>query len=125
MVSVSTITKAAMTFNPIQNSQFFFATNAVAADGNSQATAAELDTNLANVVSGADGTKAVRLPATRSNKLCAVYNASASALPVYPHSGGDVNDGSSNAAVTIAAKSLAIFAAIDETTWAGQFTAAA
>jgi len=42
---------------------------------------------------------------------------------VYPHSGGDINDGTGDAAVTIEGKTLAIFECVDGTTWAAIYTA--
>lgn len=109
-----------MGHNP--HSGFTIATESIAAAGTNQATATELVATVLNIVSGADATKAVRLPAV-AQRLCLVQNIAAAALPVYPHVGGDINDGSADAAVTLAAKSLALFVAVDGVTWGATYTA--
>lgn len=78
-----------------------------------------------NTVSAADGTKGVKLPASPvAGDVVRVYNLHASnGLKVYPHSGGDINDGTGDAAVTIEGKTLALFECVDGTTWAAIFTA--
>jgi hypothetical protein len=97
--------------------------NSAAAAGNSQATATLMPSNHVSV-SGADGTKGVRLPAPSRGKVCLVYNEHATlGLKVYPHVGGDINDGTQNAAITIEGKTLALFWALDLTTWAARYTA--
>lgn len=97
---------------------------AVAAAGSAQSDAASLTRGSLNYVSGADGTKGVVLPENVPGARVEVYNLHASnGLKVYPASGGDINDGTQNAAVTIEGKTLAIFVAVDGTTWAAIFTA--
>lgn len=94
---------------------------AVAAAGSQQSDAAALPWNA--MVSGADGTKGVILPAPQSGLVVEVYNLHASnGLKIYPHSGGDINDGTQNAAITIEGKTLAKFIALDTTTWAAIYT---
>lgn len=98
-------------------------TGDVAATGNSQATAALLTYPSNNVTAG-DGTKAVRLPAPQPGQLVLVYHSVATVgLPVYPHSGGAINGGSANAAVTIEGKTAALFFATATGNWAAIFTA--
>lgn len=95
-----------------------FNTGSVAAAGNSQSTAALLGYTV-NHVTGADSTKGVRLPAARPGTMVVVYNAaSGQTLAVYPPSGGTVNGGSANAAVTLAALTPAVFVATSNTNWA-------
>ena len=98
---------------------------AVAAAGSATGDAAALTSGVLNYVSAADGTKGVKLPASpAAGDVCRVYNLHASnGLKVYPHTGGDINDGTTDAAVTIEGKSLALFECIDGTTWAAIFTA--
>lgn len=99
------------------------AANAVAANGSTQGTAAAL-TGALNVVSGADGTKGVILGTPAASVTIQVYNATATnGLKVYPHSGGDINDGTQDAAITIEGKTLATFVGLDSTTWAAMYTA--
>lgn len=96
---------------------------AVAAAGSAQGDAGALALGM-NVVSAADGTKGVVLPAAIVGKEVQVYNAVATnGLKVYPASGDDINDGSADAAITIEGKTLATFVAIDSATWVSQFTA--
>ena len=108
--------------NAINNSQAKVGT--IAAAGNSQGTAT-LITDTVSIVTGADGTKGVILPADDPvGALREVYSSVATnGLKVYPPTGGDINDGTANAAVTIEGKTLATFRKLDATTWAAQFTA--
>lgn len=96
----------------------------IAAAGNSQGTATAI-THRLTTVSAADGTKGVILPTpTKAGVRVFVYNEHASnGLPVFPHSGGDINDDTQNAAKTIEGKTWAEFLALDTTTWAAIFTA--
>lgn len=100
------------------------ASTAVAAAGSAQGDAAALSEGL-NYVSAADGTKGVILPTGYPGLgPIKVYNLHASnGLKVYPHSGGDINDGTGDAAVTIEGKTVATFDCIDGTTWAATYTA--
>lgn len=94
------------------------------AAGSAQGDAANLSAGL-NYVASADGTKGVILPSSSApGGIVYVYNLHATnGLKVYPPSGGDINDGSSNAAVTIEGKTLAVFVNVDDTTWAAIYTA--
>lgn len=95
---------------------------AITAAGTVQGDAAAL-TGVLNTATG-DGTVGVVLPAAAAGLLIGVYNLHATAgLKVYPASGDDINDGSANAAVTIEGKTLALFLAVDTTTWAAIYTA--
>jgi hypothetical protein len=94
----------------------------VAAAGTTQADAAEL-TGVVNTATG-DGAVGVKLPAAAAGTLICVYNLSAAGgLKVYPNTDDDINDGAANSAVTIEGKTLAVFIAVDATTWSGIFTA--
>lgn len=96
----------------------------VVAAGSTQADAAELTANATNTVSGADGTKGVVLPAAVAGTEVKVYNEHATnGLKVYPASGDDINDGTTDAAITIEGKTFATFVALDGTTWAATYTA--
>lgn len=98
-------------------------TAAVAAAGSAQGDAAALTENAYNIVSAADGTKGVVLPAAVVGKEVWVYNTHASnGLKVYPASGDDINDGTTDAAITIEGKTLAYFKALDTATWAAIYT---
>lgn len=94
----------------------------VAAAGSAQGDAAAL-VGRVNVVTGADGTKGVILPAAIAGIQVDVYSSVATnGLKIYPASGDDINDGSADAAITIEGKTLARFVAVDTSTWAAQYT---
>lgn len=94
----------------------------LAAAGSAQNDAAAIVSTI-TTVSAADGTKGVILPAAIAGAQFQVYNLHASnGLKIYPASGGDINDGTSNAAITIEGKTVALFTALDTTTWACTFT---
>jgi len=96
---------------------------AVDAAGSVQGDAAALGAGL-NVVNAADGTKGVILPAAYAGLKVRVYNTvAASGLKIYPAVGDDINDGATDAAITIEGKSLAILEAVDGVTWAASFVA--
>lgn len=94
----------------------------VAATGSAQGDAAALSEGY-NTVSAADGTKGVVLPTAVKGKKVWVYNEHATnGLKVYPNTSDDINDGTTNASITIEGKTLASFTAIDATTWVSQYT---
>lgn len=96
----------------------------VAAAGSDQAGATEIKSRYTQVTGG-DDSVGVRL-SSAGQFPCEVYiyNTHATGgVKVYPHVGGDINDGTQNAAVTIEGKSLAVFVCMDGTTWAAQYTA--
>lgn len=70
-------------------------------------------------VSGGDGTKGVVLPVAFAGTELAVYNAGAGALKIYPATGGAINGGSANAALSLAAKGISRLVSLDGTNWAG------
>lgn len=95
----------------------------VAAAGNSQGTATAI-VKAVTYVTGADGTKAVVLPAASAGAVYEIYSVVATnGLVIYPASGDDINDGTTDAAVTIEGKTFARFVAVDSTTWAASYTA--
>jgi hypothetical protein len=94
----------------------------ITAAGSAQGDAAAL-TGVVNLATG-DGTVGVVLPTAAAGLVVLVYNLHATAgLKVYPNTSDDINDGTVNVAVTIEGKTLAIFIAVDATTWAAIFTA--
>lgn len=105
----------------VPNPDVFANVGTVAAAGSAQGDAAAL-THPVNICTGADGTKGVIL--STSSTMTVVYNTHATnGLKVYPPTGGDINDGSQNAAVTIEGKTQAIFVNLDGTTFSATFTA--
>lgn len=90
--------------------------------GSAQGDAAAIVNQL--TTSTGDGTAGLVLPSAAAGLVRAVYNLHATAgLKIYPASGDDINDGTTDAAITIEGKTLAIFWAVDATTWAAIFTA--
>lgn len=91
---------------------------AVAAAGSEQADAAVVTEGLTHAT-GADGTKGVQLPAAAAGKICVIKNSEAAdaVLNVYPATDDAINALSANAVFEMAAKSAAVFVALDDTTW--------
>lgn len=119
-----TITGGTITSPTITGATSTGTVTAVAAAGTNQATAGALSASAMNLVSAADGTKGVVLPAAAAGKSVRVYSSVATnGLPVYPASGGTINSGSADAAVTIEGQTLAIFEAVNSTNWAAIYTA--
>jgi len=101
-----------------------FTVDTVAAAGSAQGDAGALTADAINIVTGADGTKGVKLPTAVAGSFVIVYNPTATnALPVYPGTSDDINDGTTNAAVDTEGKTLSIFFAVDATTWGAIYTA--
>lgn len=98
---------------------------AVAAAGSGQTDAAAVPNEASVVVSDGDGAKGVILPASAAiGSSIRIYGSAAGDLKVYPHSGGTINDGSANAAVTIEGRTDAVFTRSSATNWtAGYVTA--
>lgn len=97
--------------------------DSVAAAGSVQGDAGSLVVGF-NTVTAADGTKGVVLPAAVAGKRVDVYNSVATnGLKIYPASGGTINGGSADAAITIEGKTLATLIAVDSTNWAATFVA--
>lgn len=99
--------------------QFRFGTANPAAAGSSQATATQLAAQV-NIVTAADGTKAVALPDTDAALAVYILNTVTTAvLPVYPKasSSDTINGGSANAAFNLGAGRGAWFVAISATGW--------
>lgn len=68
-------------------------------------------------VTGADGTKGVRLQPAPIGTFQELHNDAASALKLYPPTGGKINGGSTNASVNVAANSPTRIRNLDGTNW--------
>jgi len=90
----------------------------VAATGSAQGDAAAIATGFTHATA-ADGTKGVVLPAAAAGKVCFVKNADAAnaVLKVYPNTDDAINAIAANTALSMAAKTSAVFIALDATTW--------
>jgi predicted RecA/RadA family phage recombinase len=97
-----------------------FSPEAVGAAGSAQgdATAIGADTGFVHGT-GADGTKGIKLPAAAAGITIIVKNSDAAnaVLKVYPATGDAINALSTNGAISMAAKTSAVFVALDATTW--------
>ena len=88
----------------------------VAATGTNQATAAEIASGF-TLVSAADGTKGVKLPAAAAGLVVIVKNGENAVLKLYPNTSDAINGLSANAALSMAANTSAVLVAYDSTTW--------
>ncbi len=80
-----------------------------AAAGSTVADATALSSTGYQLVSGADGTKGVKLPNLGADGELTVKNNAGSALKVYPPTGAAINGLSANAAISLAANVVAKF----------------
>lgn len=104
----------------LATAQPVFSPEAVAAAGSVQGDATEVGASTGFVHgTGADGTKGIKLPAASAGKTIIVKNSDAAnaILKVYPATGDAINALSANAAISMAAKTSAVFVALDATTW--------
>jgi len=94
----------------------------IAAAGSDQAGATAIAARF-TTVTGGDDSVGVRLPGCLPGSEFFVYNQHATGgVKVYPASGDDINDGTTDAAIVIEGKTLAIFVGMDKATWAAVFT---
>lgn len=91
---------------------------AVAATGNSQATAKLVADDL-NIVTGATATSAdgLILPTWPAGDSLTVVNTTAAALDVFPPVGKAINGGSANAAVALRINSMAAYVSLGNGNW--------
>ena len=102
-------------------------TIAAAGDAQGNGTAVPASSGVVVVVTGADGTKAVVMPALSAVDTGAAYfilNNSGSTLEVFPASGDKITPGTDNAAITVAANAGLWCFKADETQWVGAEPAA-
>lgn len=93
---------------------------AVAATGADNTDAAEITGYGVVHATGANATKGVKLPAAAAGKIIILKNADAAnaVLKVYPATGDKINSGTATTgALSMAAKTAAMFVAIDGTDW--------
>ena len=93
---------------------------AVAAAGNDNTNAAAITAYGVVHATGADGTKGVKLPAAAAGKVVIIKNADAAnaILKVYPGASDKINSGTATTgALSMAAKTAAMFIAIDDVDW--------
>ena len=88
----------------------------VPAFGTVQADAAVITAGF-TLVSGADATVGVKLPAAAAGVVCVVKNNAAAVLKVWPNTDDAVNAVAANSNYVLAASTSAVFVAYDATTW--------
>jgi len=91
-------------------------TATVAAAGDAQANAAAITTGF-TLVSDADATKGVKLPAAAAGLVCIVKNNANAVLKVWPNTDDAINAVAANANGVLAAFTAATYVAYDATTW--------
>jgi len=70
-----------------------------------------------SLVTSADGTKGVKLPAAAAGGFCAIKNNAASSLKIYPNTDDKIDDGAANANIVIGAEKAVVLVAYDATDW--------
>lgn len=93
---------------------------AVAAAGSDNTNAGTIAAYGVVHATGADGTKGVKLPAAAAGKIVIVKNADAAnaVLKVYPGASDKINSGTATTgSLNMAAKTAAMFVAIDDVDW--------
>jgi hypothetical protein len=88
----------------------------VAATGTNQATAASVSDGF-TLVSAADGTKGVKLPAAVAGRTVILKNNANAVLKVWPASGDAVNAIAADSNYVLAAFTSSLLVAYDSTTW--------
>ena len=88
----------------------------VAAAGSTQANAAAVSDGF-TLVSGADGTKGVVLPAAIAGRTVILKNNAGSTLKVWPASGDGINAITVDSNFTMLTVTACLFVAYDSTTW--------
>lgn len=98
-----------------------FTPETVAAAGSVQGDAGAVTSNLPAVIlaTGADATKGIILPAAFPGAVAIVKNRDSdnAILKVYPATGGAINAIAANGAISMAAKTSAVFSSVDGTNW--------
>lgn len=112
--------------NIMQNARFVGGVDsAVAAAGNSQATATELSAAV-NIVTSSTATSAdgVKLPDNYAvGDMVMVVNTTDNALDVWPPSGGAINGGSADALAALAANMTGLYVSIGDGNWGAVLSA--
>ena len=110
-------TKAAGSFTTVTSSAGFIMPSAtVAAAGATQANAAAIATGF-TLVSGADATKGILLPAAAAGLTCVIKNNAAAVLKVWPASGDAINAIAVDSNYVLASLTSTLLVAYDSTTW--------
>ena len=113
----SVTSTGAVTGTTVTSSAGFIMPSAtVAAAGTNQATAAAIATGF-TLVSGADATKGILLPAAAAGLTCVIKNNAAAVLKVWPASGDAINAIAADSNYVLASLTSTLLVAYDSTTW--------
>jgi hypothetical protein len=94
----------------------YVASATVAATGSTQTDAAQLAGGF-TLVSAADATKGVKLPAAVPGRVVIIKNGANAVLKVWPSTGDAINAIAANSNYVLAANTASILVAYDSTTW--------
>ena len=94
----------------------YLKTATVAATGSTQTDAASVSDGL-TLVTAADGTKGVKLPAAIAGRTVILKNGAAAILKVWPASGDGINAITVDSNYVLAANTSSLLIAYDATTW--------
>lgn len=92
----------------LQDGMVSMLTTTLAAAGSTQANAAQIASQVV-FVTGADAATGVKLPAVAANKVIFLINTANAVLKIYPAAGEKIQGGTTNANISLAAYSVAIF----------------
>jgi len=115
-IAGTAVTGSAAALNALTATTSGVAVGTVAAAGDSQANGGAIIGDFC-VVTGADGTKGVVLPAGAIGKRVVIKNNANAVLKVYPASGGKINAIAQDGAISMAAYTAAEFLAQTATQW--------
>jgi hypothetical protein len=117
-ISGGTISGAAITGGTIDATGLSFAVETVAAAGSAATTATPITVYGIVTVSGADGTKGVKLPTAAAGRVVILKNLAAAVLKVYPGTDDKINGGTATTgSLNMAASTSAVYAAYDGENW--------
>lgn len=122
LVSGTTITGAVISGGPVSGTtvtatgDLYVASATVAATGSTQSDAAQLAGGF-TLVSAADGTKGVKLPAAAAGRVIILKNGAAAILKVWPSTGDAINAIAADSNYVLASNTSSILVAYDSTTW--------
>ena len=117
-ISNSTISGCTITGGTIDATGLSFPVETVAADGAAATTATPISIYGIVTVSGADGTKGVKLPTAAAGRVVILKNLAAAVLKVYPGTDDKINGGTATTgSLNMAASTSAVYAAYDGENW--------
>ena len=121
LAGTETFTNKTLTSPTVNTPTLNLTVAALAAAGSAQGDAGAIVSASGAFIhaTGADATKGIILPAATAGQIFIIKNSDAAnaVLKVYPATGDAINALAANAALSMAAKTSALFVALDTTTW--------